>query len=587
MIEKIESIIKKVVGSSFAEASEGKDKKFLITASDKPEFGHYSTNVAFFVKESPEVIAKEVLRQAQELYGGSFFEKYEVKGKFINFWLTHDAIVQGVAEATSSKFKVQSSKLKINLEFISANPTGPLTMANGRGGFLGDALANVLEAAGNKVTREYYINDAGNQVRLLGESVLAALGKFEPGENHYQGGYVKELAKKLKNVVLRQAQELKRNLVQDINTEEIGREAAAILLKEIKGSLKNIGIEYDVWFSEYENLHKKGEIKKVLELLDRQGLIEKKDGATWLKAGDIADPRYAEGSGEASDKDRVLVKSAHSAGSGQAGQPTYFLADIAYHYDKLVKRKFDQAIDIWGADHHGYVARLKSGVKAIGADPSRLTIILTQLVRLMENGQEIKMSKRTGNFITMDELVEEVGADAARFFFLMHAPETHMDFDLALAKEKSQKNPVYYAQYAYVRCLSILDKFKVLSSKLKVSDGQNLKKDSEMRPKLKAKSLKLKVSDGQNLKKDSEIKLMLDLVKLPDLVWQTAQDYQISRLVRYALEVAKSFNNFYEKERVIIDDKNLMNARLGLVAATREVLAKVLDLLGISKPEKM
>ena len=504
--------VKKVVG----------DKKFLITASDKPEFGHYSTNVAFQIPGNPEDLAKKIFEA-----GGDLFEKYEVKGKFINFWISHDALVEGVAEAAKFK-KFKTKAQKINLEFISANPTGPLTMANGRGGFLGDALANVLEAAGHKVTREYYINDAGNQVRLLGESVLVALGKAEAKEEHYKGGYVKDLAKELEK-------KIKNN-----DALSVGRMAAAILLGSITGSLKKAGIKYDVWFSEYENLHKKGEIKKVLSLLEKSGLVEEKDGAKWLKTSDIAD-----------DKDRVLVKS--------DGNPTYFLADTAYHYDKLIKRKFDKAIDIWGADHHGYVARLKGGVKAIGVDPARLQIVITQLVRLMENGQEVKMSKRTGNFITMDDLIEEVGADATRFFFLMHAPETHMDFDLTLAKEKSQENPVYYAQYAYVRCGSILEK----------SGAKKIKGNWDV------------------LKAESELRLMCELVKLPDLIWQTARDYQVSRLTRYALEVARALNNFYEKERVIVDDKDLMAARLGLVAATREALAKVLDLLGVSKPEKM
>lgn len=316
--------------------------------------------------------------------------------------------------------------------------------------------------------------------------------------------------------------------------------AAAILLKEIQKSLKGAGIDFDVWFSEQKNLRGNGEIKKTLELLKQKGLVEKKEGAVWLKTSDIAD-----------DKDRVLVKS--------DGNPTYFLADTAYHYDKLVKRKFDKAIDIWGADHHGYVARLKSGVKALGIDPNRLKILLTQLVRLTENGREIRMSKRTGEFITMDELISEVGKDAARFFFLMHAPETHMDFDLALAKEKSNKNPVYYAQYAYVRCGSILAKSKV--------------------KKIKA--------NWDLLKSKSELQLMCELVKLPDLIWQTAQDCQVSRLARYVLEIAHAFHNFYEKERVITDDKELMSARLALVAAAREILGKALDLLGLSKPKKM
>lgn len=518
MIRKIEEIIKKFVGS---------EKKFLVTASEKPEFGHYSTNIAFFVNENPEIIAEKIKKA-----GGDFFEKVEAKGKFINFWIAKPALIEGLTQVLKPKrYTPYPKPSKINLEFISANPTGPLTMANGRGGFLGDVLANVLESAGQKVTREYYINDAGNQIRILGESIALSHAKVPLQEEHYKGEYVKELAKKLKT----KSEKLK--------TEEVGRLAAADLLKEIKKSAESVGIKFDVWFSEYRNLHKKGEVKKVLELLEKNGLVSEHDSAKWLKSSEIAD-----------EKDRVLVKS--------DGQPTYFLVDLAYHYDKLIKRKFDQAIDIWGADHHGYVARLKAGIKALGIDPEKLKIIITQLVRLVEEGKEVKMSKRKGEFITLDELVAEVGNDAARFFFLMHNPDTHMDFDLALAKERSVKNPVYYVQYAYVRCSSILQKSK--------SQAPNLKKISKFKYETK-----------------SELNLMRELVKLPDVILQTSEDYQVSRLARYAMEIAKAVHNFYEKERVIGEDKELMNARLALVAATREILGELFKVLGIAAPEKM
>ncbi len=514
MISKIEEVINSVVGS---------DKKFLVSASDKSDFGHYSTNVAFSVKENPAALAEKI-KQA----GGDFFEKTEAKGKFINLWISRSALAEGVVEAIEFK-QLKTKGEKINLEFISANPTGPLTMANGRGGFWGDVLANVLELAGHEVTREYYINDAGNQIRLLGESVLAALGKAEPKEEHYRGEYIKEVAEGLEKKV------------KEGDAEQTGRMAAKILLKQIQESLKAAGINFDVWFSEYENLRgDNGLIGKVLAILEKSGLVEDKEGARWLKTSEIAD-----------DKDRVLVKS--------DGQPTYFLADLAYHYDKFINRKFDKAIDIWGADHHGYIARLKAGVKALGFDPEKLKIIITQLVRLVEGGEEKKMSKRKGEFVTLDELIKDVGPDAARFFFLLHTPESHMDFDLALAKERSAKNPVYYAQYAYVRCGSILEKAGVK----KVKGNWDL------------------------LKNDSELALMRELVKLPDVVWQSAGDYNVSRLARYAMDIARRFHDFYEKERVIEAEAGIKEARLALVAATREILAKLFKILGISAPEKM
>lgn len=534
MIEKIRKIIESVVG---------KGKKFLVVASEKSEFGHYSTNVAFFVQKDAQELTDEILRFAQnDKESRDLFEKVEAKGKFINFWISKNALVEELSTVLKTKrYTLYPKPLKINLEFISANPTGPLTMANGRGGFLGDVLANVLENVGMKVVREYYINDAGNQIRILGESILAALGKMSEKEEHYKGEYIKELAKKMKKEILRFAQDGK--AIQDDKVDEVGRLVAEELLKQIQQSLKNVGIKFDVWFSEYKNLRKKGEVEKVLEILEDRGSIVKKEGATWLKTSDIAD-----------EKDRVLVKS--------DGQPTYFLVDLAYHYDKLVKRKFDKAIDIWGADHHGYVARLKAGVKALGLDPERLKIIITQFVRLVEGGKEVKMSKRAGEFVTLDELIKDVGKDAARFFFLMHSPDTHMDFDLALAKEKSLKNPVYYAQYAYVRCSSILRKSKL--------QNPNYKQISKFK-----------------YQTDSELNLIRELVKLPDAVWQTAEDYQVSRLARYAMEAARAVHNFYEKERVIDETGNVSESRLALVAATREILERLFKILGIEAPEKM
>lgn len=548
MIEKISELIRKVIGEG---------PKFNVTPSEKPEFGHYVTNVAFMSKEDPAVLVEKIKNA-----GGDLFEKVSATGKFINFWISPEAfrselkniLAQGKSYGDSNLGSddpdakgsgLRPERRRVQLEFISANPTGPLTMANGRGGFLGDALGNVLKKSGYSVEKEYYVNDAGNQVRLLGESILAVSGKIVVAENHYKGAYVKDLAKVLDKEVQ-----------SGMNSAELGRLAANVLLRGVKQSVKQAGITFDNWFSEYENLHQKGELKKTLEFLDKGGLVLEHDSAKWLKGGTDG-PDAAVG---VQDKDRVLVKS--------DGQPTYFLADLAYHYDKFIRRKFEEAIVIWGADHHGYVARLKSGVAALGVDPKNLKIILAQLVRLIEDGKEVKMSKRSGEFITLDDLLAEVGKDAARFFFLMHNPETHMDFDMTLAREKSQKNPVYYAQYAAVRCSSILGKFKSLMFKVMSSFG-------------------LVRANLEKLTAESEMNLMKELAKLPDLVLQTAKDYQVSRLARYSLEVARALNNFYEKEHVLVSDMGLMGARLALVKATRTVLENVLGLLGVSIPAKM
>lgn len=528
MISDIKKLIQEAVPAGTA---------IEISPSDKAEFGHYSTNVAFklvpVMKKAPFEIAKDL---AGKLSDQDMFSRVEAMAPgFVNFWIAPDALQSGVKDILKKKksfgrAKASKSK-KINLEYVSANPTGPLTMANGRGGFYGDALARVLESVGHKVTREYYVNDAGNQVILLGLSILnksapekvkEILAKHPMADKAvlYMGSYVDNLVNLLGAGRLREEDPLR-----------LGQRAARQLLRDIKGSLKKAGIRHDNWFSEDMNLHKKGELAKTLEFLKKKGVIEEKDGATWLGDG-------------------VLVKS--------DGNPTYFLADLAYHYDKLVKRKFNLAIDIWGADHHGYAQRMKKGVEALGLSGDKLEILITQLVRLIRDGKEVRMSKRKGEFVTMDDLIDEVGADAARFFFLMHSLDTHMDFDLDLAKEKSNKNPVFYAQYAYVRALNILKKGKL-----------GIKADFSL------------------LKSDSEVRLMLELLKFPDLLAQTAEDYQVHHLTKYAGDIARALHNFYEKERVVGVEKNLEQSRLALVSATKIVLENLFDILGISKPKKM
>jgi arginyl-tRNA synthetase len=521
MIQKIIDAIKKVLPVK---------AEIAVAASEKEDFGHYSTNAAFklapLLKKKPMEIANELAEKLKEI--SDLFSRVEaVAPGFVNFWLTSEILQKEVARILKSKtLYPKPSTLnpkKINVEFVSANPTGPLTMANGRGGFYGDALANVLENAGHKVTREYFINDTGNQIRLLGDSILAVLGKIRKKEEHYKGRYIQELAKKF------------RKDIKDQDALSLGQKAAKVLLNEIKKSLGKAGIKFDEWFSENKNLHQRHELKKTLAFLERKGLIEQKDGAVWLG-------------------DAVLIKSDNS--------PTYFLADLAYHYDKFLKRKFDLVIDIWGADHHGYAEKMKKGVRDLGIDLNRLKIIIIQLVRLVSGNKEVKMSKRTGEFITMDELLKKVGVDVARFFFLMHSPDTHMDFDLDLAKERSQKNPVYYVQYAYVRCVNILRKSQFLI-------------------------INYQLPNLNLLNSESEIKLMLEMAKFPDVLAETAKDYQVHRLTKYAIELARAWHNFYEKERVVGAGGDLEKARLALAAGAKIVFENLFGILGIGKPKKM
>src|SRR3990167_4263708 len=491
-------------------AAGGVDVKLV--EPDRSENGDFSTNVAFQIAkkmENPPVggsndIAEELAHKLRSAKS-DLIDRADSIGGFVNIWIKDSALIRALDEEIS----FQQEKKKINLEFVSANPTGPLTMANGRGGFYGDALSNILEKSGYGVTREYYVNDSGNQVRLLGESIEAAQGKIPDREEYYKGEYIKTLAGHSRE------------------------EAVRALLDDIKISLHNAHIEFDSWFSENDGLRTSGAIEETLRILESKDCVEKRDGAVWLG-------------------DRVLVKS--------DGEPTYLLADLAYHRNKLIERNFDKAVTIVGADHHAEISYVRESViKFFGIDSSRLHIIVMQLVRLMSGGREVRMSKREGTFTTLDELVDEVGVDVARYFFLERAPETHMDFDLDLARERSVKNPVYYVQYAHARMCSIFEKAGVVSP----------------------------VNSFELLESPDEFSLIKKLIQFPEVVEDIAKDYHVHRLPRYAYELARAFHNFYEKERIIGEDKKLMGARLALARAAQIVLRNTLDLMGISAPEKM
>ncbi|OGF52065.1 hypothetical protein A2739_01785 [Candidatus Giovannonibacteria bacterium RIFCSPHIGHO2_01_FULL_43_100] len=474
----------------------GEGVEVKLVEPERDENGDFSTNVAFKVGNAEGM--------AEKLRKSELVKEVVVKNKFINIFLKDDILIKELGE----KLKFEEKNKKINVEFVSANPTGPLTMANGRGGFYGDALSNVLEKVGYDVTREYYINDAGNQVRLLGESIEAVEGKREVKNEYYKGEYIKDFVGKS------------------------GEEAVQFLLGEIKKSLERASINFDVWFSE-RVLREKKEPEKVLKFLEGKNLVEKKDGAVWLGGA-------------------VLVKS--------DGEYTYFLADLAYHWNKFIERKFDIAIDIWGADHHGYVERMKKGAEALGIGPKRLKIIIMQLVRLISGGKEVKMSKRAGEFVTMDELLEQVGVDVARWFFLERSPNTHMDFDLDLAREKSEKNPVYYVQYAHTRMSSILAK----SGKL---------------------GFHLEAELPSAFLHPAERSLALKILRFPELLEDISKDYQVHRLTTYAYELAQTFSAFYRDVKVIGSEREA--ELLYFVSKTKETLGDVLKTLGISQPEKM
>lgn len=507
-----------------------------VSVAENKAFGHYSTNVAFQLAKTrgraPREIAEDL---AHALSKEKIFARVEVAGGgFLNFWIARETFTGELKEvlkkkkAYGTKRLPKSQKKKIQVEFISANPTGPLTLANGRGGFLGNAIANVLIAAGHAVEREYYVNDAGNQVRTFGLSLIANAGLIPFEENFYKGEYVKEWATKNAAIV--------KKLKGD--PEKLGATAAQDFLKLIKIAVeKKAGIHFDRYTSEKRDVHDKKYIEKTLSLFKKLGVTYERDGALWLRTTNYGD-----------DKDRVLITSEKT--------PTYFLAD-AGHYLETKKRGFDGKVLILGPDHYGYVSRIQAAAKIVGL--SKSDVIITQAVLLMRGGKEAKMSKRKGVFVTFGELVDDVSADAARFFFLMISPDTHMDFDIDLAKEKSLKNPVFYAQYAYVRATSIIQKTHIKKGKV----------------------------DFSLLDTEEDMTLMLKLAEFPEILEDTARDYAVHRITRYVLELAKIFHNFYEKERVSGVPDELACARLQLVEGAATVLHNALAILGVSAPKKM
>lgn len=525
MTKKIKKILAKAINFN---------EDFSVFASEKEPFGHYSTNLALLSPKSDKLIlAQKLVKEIKQNSPIGFFERIEAAPPgFINFWLSQKTLINELKKIIRQKNNYGASKIlknqKIQIEFISANPTGPLTLANGRGGFLGDVLGNILKRAGAKVEKEYYVNDTGNQILILGKSILAAAGLIEKEENFYKGDYILNWTQK--NIDL--ARRLKNNPL------VLGEKAAQHFLGLIKETVqKRAKIKFDCYTSE-KKIHKLGLLEKVFKIFKKNKLVYEKDGATWLKTTAFGD-----------DKDRVLIT--------RDKFPTYFFADAA-HYLLTKKRGFGVKINILGPDHYGYVKRIQAVAQILKIKKSE--IIITQAIRLMQAGKEVKMSKRRGEFITFEELINEVGLDAARFFFLATAPETHIDFDLNLAKEQSNKNPVFYLQYAFVRAKNILWKAKFLSSKQ---------------------------SNLELLKTTNDINLIRRLILFPDILEETALDYKVHRLIQYAISLARDFHNFYEKERIIGEEKAVASARYQLVKATSIVLTNLFDILGITKPKKM
>ncbi|MBE7042298.1 MAG: arginine--tRNA ligase [Ruminococcaceae bacterium] len=519
------------------------------------DHGDFATNIAMRLakpaKAAPRIIA-EKLTAALDLEN-SCIQKVEVAGPgFINFTLKPEwfySVLDIIQKEGSDYGRVSVGEgKKVMVEFVSANPTGPMHVGNARGGAIGDVLASVLDFAGYDVTREFYINDAGNQIEKFGMSLEARYLQLLQGEDSVQfpedGYHGEDITQLMRDyIALYGDSELSKS------SEERKKALVAFGLEKniagIQKTMEQFGVNYDVWFRESE-LYKSGEVKDTIAQLAATGKAYEQEGATWFGATAFG-----------AEKDEVLVRS--------NGIPTYFAADIAYHQNKFKTRRFDTVIDVWGADHHGHTARMKGAMDILGINPDRLQFVLMQLVRLMRDGEVYKVSKRTGKAITLNELLEDIGSDAARFFFNLRQPSSHFDFDLDLAVSQTNENPVYYVQYAYARCCSIL---------------RMLEAENVFVPEFKDVDCSL-------MNSPQEMTLLERLSAFPQEITDAADQYEPSKITRYTVELASAFHSFYNANRVKGEDEALMNARLLLIDCVKTTLSNALGVLGVSAPERM
>ena len=519
-----------------------------LTVPPKKEFGDFASNFAMQSARAlhcnPRVLAQYIVENLDCPY----VKKAEIAGPgFINFYLNPDWVYDMLARIVEAGENYgnlpKASDEKIQLEYVSANPTGPLHVGHGRGAAVGSALANLLKAAGYDVEQEYYINDAGNQMNNLARSVnaryLELLGKeIEFPEDGYHGHDILDTAQRIINKYgdrFLQMEEAER-------LEEFKTIAYQEKLAALKEDLERFNVRFDVWFSE-KTLHEANKIKEACEILLEKGYMYEQDGALWLKSTAFGD-----------DKDRVVIR--------DNGVPTYFAADIAYHANKF-GRGFDRVINLWGADHHGYIARMKAAMQCMGYQPEQLEILILQMVRLLRDGQEVKMSKRTGQSVTLNELIDEVGTDAARFFFVMRSIDSQLDFDLDLAKKKSNDNPVFYVQYAHARICSIMR--QVAEAGIKVQGK----------------------GDYKLLTEPVEVDLIKKLGEYPEMLATAAKERAVQQVAHYVYDLAGLFHSAYNQCRILGVNEDLQQARLAMVMAVGHVVRHALSILGVSAPEKM
>ena len=516
-----------------------------------PDHGDFASNLAMTMaraeKKAPRQIAEALVEALDDF---DFLSKVEIAGPgFINFTLAPGCWYEVLDEITVKGKDYGLSRVgvgqKVQVEFVSANPTGPLHIGHGRGAATGDAVASVLQAAGYEVQREYYINDAGNQMRTLGLSLLLRYRQVcgeqvEFPDDCYQGDYILDFAKEIHEAEGPRYLELDENEAIKL----LGRFGGDRILAGIRDDLEAFGITFDNWYSE-QGLFDRDEVSAGLKVLKEKGLSYEKDGAVWFRTTDFGD-----------DKDRVLVRS--------NGETTYFASDVAYHLEKF-SRGFDTVIDVLGADHHGYVQRMKAVVSGLGRNPDDLQVILVQLVSLLREGEPVAMSTRSGEFVTLREVVDEVGKDACRFIFLLRRADSQLDFDLELAKRQSNDNPVYYVQYAHARVCSIC---------------RNAEEQGVV-------TLGREALDLSCLTLTEELALAKHLARYPETVINAAQNREPHRIVYFLQELAAQFHSYYNRQRVLVDDPATTQARLYLVKGVRTVLANALNLLGVDAPERM
>ncbi len=564
-LNKVEdAIIKAVKENKLGQMSEYVKGTLIVERPKNPDFGDYAVNVSMLARDAkiaPPVIAQTIVDNINDNNN-----EYSVIAGFINFKAGNNLLIDIIDEIFNKKKLYgkpeKIDKEKIILEYVSANPTGPFHIGHGRWAAMGSVLANLLKFYGHEVYQEFYINDAGSQIQKLGNS-LAIRIRQQLGENvdfptdeterknYYPGDYLIQVAKKY----------LETHSGLPDNVKELSDFAKLEMETLQKALLENFKVHFDNFYSEL-SLHNSGKVEECVNKLKNSGKIYQKDGADWFKSSDFGD-----------DQDRVIKKA--------DGSNTYLTADIAYHIDKL-ERGFDRMINIWGADHHGYVARVKASIEALGYDPEKLEVLLGQLVNLVVNGEEVRMGKRK-NMVTLEDLIDEVGVDATRFWMAMRNIDTTLDFDIELAKTNSDENPVFYVQYAHARACSIIR--NVINERLDTKTGEKspaVLSDSEfsdLTNNFDKSILNNNINDAK--------KLVLKLEEYKSIIENSAKTRQVYTICRYVQELAAEFHSFYNAVRVISDDKELTKARLALVYSVKTVLSNALDLLGVNAPEKM